>query len=76
MRKKQLISILMIELIILLPIAIADSLNISNVRSEDITDVSARIKWETNNPKKSQITKMTTLLTCSNRKLMSIKRPR
>ncbi|MBW2975392.1 fibronectin type III domain-containing protein, partial [Candidatus Woesearchaeota archaeon] len=47
---KQAISILLIELIILLPIAIADSLTISNVRVEDITESSANVKWETDKP--------------------------
>jgi len=46
---KKIISIFLIELIILLPIAIADALNISNIKTEEITQISAKIKWETNN---------------------------
>ena len=51
MNKKieQIIAIFLIELIILLPVAIADTLNITNIRVEDVAQTSAKIKWKTNN---------------------------
>jgi hypothetical protein len=44
---KKIISILLIELIILLPIAMVDALTITNVRVEEVTDISAKVKWDT-----------------------------
>jgi len=44
---KQLIALLMVELIIFLPIAIVDALTISDVRAEEITPTSANIRWNT-----------------------------
>ncbi len=57
---KQIIGIFLIELIIFLPIAMADSLTISNVRAEDTTQISTKIRWETNNNAESYVSYGTT----------------
>ena len=46
---KQIIGIFLIELIIFLPIAMSDSLTINNIRVEETSQISSKIKWETNN---------------------------
>ncbi len=52
---KKIISIFLIELIILLPIAVVDALTISNVRAEETTQISTKIKWETDNPAEGKV---------------------
>lgn len=52
---RRLVAIILIELVVLLPIAIVDALTISNTRVEDITQISAKVKWETSEPSEGSV---------------------
>jgi len=54
-RIKQIIGIFLIELIIFLPIAMADALTISNIRVEETSQISTKVRWETNNNAESYV---------------------
>ncbi len=52
---KKFISVFLIELIILMPIAIVDALTISEIKTEEITQVSAKVKWKTDVPSEGKV---------------------
>jgi len=51
----KIIAIILIELIILLPISFAVSISIADVKSTNITDSTAQIKWNTNTTSSSRV---------------------
>ncbi|MFH2028056.1 MAG: fibronectin type III domain-containing protein, partial [Nanoarchaeota archaeon] len=51
----QIIALILIQIIILMPISFADSINITDVNVADVTDSSATVTWKTNVSSRSRL---------------------